>query len=497
MHRGLMALSAPILAAALGCGDSLSVKNTSPRGSVGGIVVDAATRAPLAGVEVSLLAGGELFAPVVTEEDGLFGFDRVPAGVVLVSLAAPGGYQGTYLRGELPAAAGDFPTGNSTLTLGPVGLVPLDGSFSLRVLDANGRPVSGYAVTARHFVQWVDLTSGAGASRGEVVATVTTDNAGYALFSSFPDFFRLGPSVNDSLVVLLPPLDIDGDGIYDFSGGDRLFSARALGDPTPDVILDAGYTTTLQVRASTVAELAGAGGSTPAAAVIGSTDSIHVAFNLPIQDSVSVTVSDEWGAPLAGQPELTVRDDNLTLAFGQSPLSPGNEYNLHIHATAAVGARHVSGDFSAAFFTRALSSQVTIANVTRDPASQVVDLVFSEPIGLGGNANFTLNGANCVVYFEADLNQSGAVGDAPSELGAQSCNVALASQEPNPTGPPGLSGYTRYYRLTAPTIGIDATPLPAGTRMHLMFSHAANVTVRRPDGSAVGDFTGDAYVTLP
>src|SRR5687767_14972252 len=65
------------------CGDSVSVSNTSPRGSVGGIVVDASTRAPLAGVSVTVIAGGEVFDPVVTGEDGTFRVPSVPFGNVL------------------------------------------------------------------------------------------------------------------------------------------------------------------------------------------------------------------------------------------------------------------------------------------------------------------------------------------------------------------------------------------------------------------------------
>lgn len=484
--------------ALLSCGDSLEVENVDPQGSVGGLVYDAVTRQPLAGVQIGLVAGGRSFEAQTSAEDGSFSFDGVPAGDVIVSFTPPDGYQSAYLRGTLNNAAGDFPTGNATLTLGPIGLVPLSGSFGVRVLDQFGAPVSGYSVVVRTFAQYIDLSSGVASNRGETVVTATTDTNGYASLPAFPDFVGMGPSVNDSVLVLLPPMDADADGVYEYGGGDRLFSARTLTDPTPDVILSAGYTTQLQIRASTIPVLAGIGGSSPSAAVLGISDAVHISFNLPIQDDVAVTVSDEFGNPLATMPGLSVRDDNLTVNFGAAPLMPGNEYNITVHAVASVGERMVSGDFGAPFFTRAINDTVTVTAISRDPTTQVVSVTFSEPIGLGNSANNTFSGGNCVLYFNADLGGAGTIGDYPSELGATSCFVALSSNEPNPAGQAGLSGYTRHWQFTAPN-NSGGSPLPSNTRVHILWDRvgSAGWRVERPDGTAVANMTDGSSIPIP
>ena len=69
------------------------------------------------------------------------------------------------VHGHLENAAGEFPAEN-TLTLGPIGLVPAGDDFVLRVLDAAGTPVSGYTVTLRHFVEYVDFKTGVGVNGG-------------------------------------------------------------------------------------------------------------------------------------------------------------------------------------------------------------------------------------------------------------------------------------------------------------------------------------------
>lgn len=482
----------------LSCGDSLEVDNVDPQGSVGGLVHDAVTRQPLAGVQIGLIAGGRSFDAQTSAEDGSFSFGGVPAGDVIVSFTPPDGYQPAYLRGTLSSSAGEFPTGNATLTLGPIGMVPLTRSFAVRVLDQNGKPVSGYPVILRTFAQYIDLSSGIASSRGETVATATSDQNGYASLAAFPDFVGMGPSVNDSVLVLLPPLDADADGVFEYGGGDRLFAARTLSDPTPDVILSAGYTTQLQIRASTIPLLAGQGGSSPSAAVLGISDAVHIAFNLPIQDDVAVTVTDEQGTPVATMPGLSVRDDNLTVNFGAAPLMPGNEYNITVHAIAAVGERMVTGDFAAPFFTRAINDTVTVTAISRDPATQQVALTFSEPIGLGNGANNTLNGGNSVLFFNADLGGAANIGDYPSELGADSGFVALSSAEPDPTGLPGLSGYTRHWTFIAPN-NSGGVPLPSNTRVHILWDRVVSngYRVERPDGTAVANMTDGMSIPIP
>ncbi len=499
----------PVLAGALlaltfggcsGCGESLDVDNVAPEGSVGGLIVDAVTRLPVEGANVRLLAGAQIFEAVATGADGAFAFEGVPAGEVLITIEAPAGYRGAWIRDMLSNAAGEFPTENATLTVGPIGLVPTSETFTLRVLDQHGKPVSQYPLTLRHYAEYVDFSDGMPLEQGEVVMQASTDTSGYATFADLPDFYGLGPSISDTVIVLLPPLDADTDGVFEFAGGDRNFYMRDLADPTPDVILDSGYTTQLQIRASTIPELAGAGATNPAATVLSINDVIHAAFNLPIENSVEITVSDEYGTPITQLPSISVTGDNLAINFGGDPLLPGNEYNLHIHAVAAVGERLVTGDFYAPFFTPGISEEVTVANIAR--SGNRVELEFSEPIGVGNGTASTLNGANCVLFINYDIDGSGLVGDGPMELTNASCDLGspyyLRSAEPDPVGPGGASGYTKYWIFDVPQAP-GPVDLPQGTHVHILFSHVSNAgkIVERATGVQVEDFTQGTQVSLP
>ncbi len=490
-----------VLAAGLSgcsCGDSLNVDNVSPEGSVGGIIVDAESRAPLAGASVALLAGGTMFEEVQTDDTGAFAFEKVPAGDVLVTITAPEGYRSIWLRDELPNAAGEFPTGNSSLTLGPIGLVPMSETFSVRVLDQYGKPVSQYPMALEHFNEWVDFSGGTPIGRGSVQVEATTDSSGYANFTNIPNMLALSTQLNDTVVVLLPPLDEDSNNVYEYGGGDRIFHLRALADPTPDVVLDSGFTTVLQIRNSTIAQMAGTGGTHPLPAVLAINDVIHFAFNLPIQPSAEITISDEFGAAITQTPALSITGDYLAINFNGDPLLPGNEYNIHIHAVASVGERLVEGDFAGSFFTPGVGAAVTVDSITRDGSNRV-DLEFSEPIGTVASVNLT-GEAGCVTFFPAnlaDVSQTGYVGDAPGELNNPSCaGYNMYSNEPDPEGLPGPSGYTKYWYFIDP---IDITLTTPATGVHLLFSHVSNQNyiMQRPNGVPVEDFTGTTSIAIP
>jgi len=480
------------------CGDSLDVHNTGPRGSVGGIVVDAVTRAPLEGVSVSVLAGGEVKDTVTTDADGRFGVNDVRAGDVLVTLTPPEGaaYQGAWVHDHLENDAGQFPA-NNTLTLGPLGLVPTSGDFTLRVLDSTGKPVSQYPVTLDHFVEYVDFKSGVAQNRGEVVMQGTTGTDGRVTFSGFPDYYSLGYGISDTVVVFLEPL-VNGS-VFDYPGGAQTLSIRSLTDPTPDVVLDPAFAATLQVRASTIDQLVSGLPGNSHATVIDINDAVHIKFNLPVRNDATITVTTETGAPLPAAPALSMSDDNIAVSFSSNPLLPGSEYNIQIHAVAAVSGIEISGDFAASFFTRPINDAVTVANITR-PAADVVDIEFSEPIGIGaGNAAYMTDYGNCVLFFNYDIDGAGAgtIGNYPGERGYPNCwggqNQYIYSTEPDPEGLPYLSGYTKYWRVLVPASA------PTGTRMDLVFSRVTSATyiVERADGRAVPDFAATTSIPIP
>jgi len=500
-------VAAAMAVAFSGCSgsDTLEVDNFYPEGTVGGLVVDAVSRAGLADASVTLLAGGELFEAVMTDATGAFSFEKVPVGDLLITITPPEGssYGGTWIRDELSNAAGEFPTGNATLVVGPIGLVALEKSFSVRVMDQHGKPVSQYALALEHFVEYIDFSSDMPVQRGSVMLQATTDTGGYATFDQLPDFFMLSGLVLDTVVVYLPPLDADSDGILEYGGGDRLFLLRALANPTPDIVLDAGFETSLYIRNSTIGQLANAGGTTPTPAVLAINDVIHVAFNLPIQNNVEIVISDEFGVAITQTPSLSITGDNLAINFDGDPLLPGNEYNIHIHAIAAIGERLVTGDFFAPFFTPGISTDITVANIIRDANVPFrVDIEFSEPIGNGSVAGLTLSGGNCVMFFNANLAdgaQINTVGDVAGELTNPSCNrsgLNFIMNEPEPIGPAGKSGYTRYWTFNAP---VDFTTTLPVTGVHLFFSYinTPSSIVERANGTSVEDFTESTSITIP
>ncbi|MFH0901581.1 MAG: hypothetical protein V2A73_13215 [Pseudomonadota bacterium] len=459
----------------------MTVANSAPTGSVGGVLVDAATMAPLAGVQLSLLAGGKAFPPVTTSADGSFAFDKVPAGTVLLLVAASSQHHGATLSTVVPGAVGEFPTGNQAVTLGPIGLLPNGGAFRFRVLGSTGRPVVGYQASVQLGVEWVDFSSGEPVEIGRRMLSATaTDADGYSDVSGLPDFFALGETVSDALAILLPPLDADKDGDYEYAGGVRAFSMRALGQPVPDVVLDPGYDTSLKIVASTIPSLAGKG---TAPAVIGPSDQLFVKFNLPIENSSRVWVYGEDGAPMA--PTVTVTGTLLSVSV--TGLQQGAEYNLQVHAVASVGNHALSVDAAAPFFTRPGAEQVSIVTNERTCAG-VIELVLNEPIG---GVPGDLSGRECVIFYGIDLDQSGETGDSAGEIGHDSCVAGhtLSRDEPTQPGMGGLSGYTSHWRFTPPKIG--AAVIPEGTPIQFLFSRIpdAGYIPKRVDGRAVVDMS--------
>lgn len=473
-----------VITLAAACGDSLSVNNASPAGSVGGLVVDASSRAPLEGATVTLISGGNVLDPEVTAADGSFRFTDVPFGIVLLIITPvdPAAYGGATVHRMLAGEAGDFPVDNEALTIGPIGLTPLSAApFQFRVIDIDGAPVANYNVAAQTTVEWIDYSGGPGVAQGERIITATTDADGYATIPGLPEYWRLSPNINDALVVNLPPLDIGADGIYEYPGGFTVFNLLALGNPTPDVILDPAYSGALTVQQSSIDALAGGGGPS----VLGTNNEAWIKFNLPITDDVEVIVGNELGQPVAA-PTATVEGDTLRLSF--AGLNPGAEYNMSIHAVAAVGDHAIQGTFYAPFFLRSADSQVTVVSATRDGPS-TIHVTFSQPIGLGFGVS--LNGGNCVLFFNADLGGASVpVGDAPGEIGNADCEGgrSFSSEEPDPQGPVGYSGYTTRWVFDVFN-PFTATALGPGTQTYFMFSHVADPSyrLRRVDGTLVND----------
>lgn len=117
-------------------------------GSLSGRVRDAVTHAGIAGADILLgrERGGYLVAPVVTDENGNYSVDELPAGRYFVLATAPG-----YFSVETPIEIG---VGAETLNLPLRSETPEgagDGIIRGVVTDALGEPLYGSGVTATSF----------------------------------------------------------------------------------------------------------------------------------------------------------------------------------------------------------------------------------------------------------------------------------------------------------------------------------------------------------
>ena len=143
----------------------------------------------------------------------------------------------------------------------------------------------------------------------------------------------------------------------------------------------------------------------------------------------------------------------------------------------------VGASFGAPFFTPALAGSKLFASLMRDQSkTTLIRITFSEPIGTGFPKQ-SLGGKNGVLFFAYDIDGSGKTGDAPGERGSTATPYSLDIQEVDPPGPPGLSGYSRYWTFQLPKDS-KGTPLPGGTPLDLDFDKAI-LKVKRLDDSKV------------
>ena len=189
-YNWVAALAMVLLPASLiSCGDEatnepLGVSNVSPEGSVGGIIVDAVTLSGVKNVSVSVMAGGKVYAAAAkTDATGQFSVVKVPAGaiIVLITPAAESKYMPVTIATNLANAAGEFPLANSTLSVGPVGLVPKASAteaFRVQILTADGAPAQQITATLTSQVRWVDYTKGNAAAKGSTMVEGKTGGSG-------------------------------------------------------------------------------------------------------------------------------------------------------------------------------------------------------------------------------------------------------------------------------------------------------------------------------
>jgi hypothetical protein len=447
---------AALISAAAACSsDKLNnntvVMPTKPTGYVAGEVVGATTDLPMPAVTVSLEGGG-LMGTVTTDEKGSFGFGPISAGAAFSLHVSQDAMADATLTDLMIAdAAGNFPTGNGALWVGPIGLIPLTGKFSVQVVSAAGNPVSKAQVTMETGVRFLL----AGTARSTFVGSATTDQDGLATVANLPDLRALPPSLTDAgtLVINVAPVDIDGDGKPDLRGSTLVLTGQEVRDEaaTPVIVLDASGTTTLSILASNVPRLAIAASVVPG--VLDAMDPVRVVFNQAIDRmSVAIDLRDESGQMMVPNSFVIGTLGNIMFITPTMPFDAGREYNLSFRVVAPDAGKPQTLTAAAPFFSKVdLTMPITLTARFHDAngdqmwgnSTDDFELTWSIPIGRAGQSP----AFHARLWVDLDLDASGRTGDGAGELPPMGLPyptpLMVAAAEPSPPNGAGLSGFTR------------------------------------------------------
>ena len=528
-----------------GCSQGVSVDNGNPSGTVAGVVVDATSEAPLMGATVTVIAGDKT-ETATTDMNGQFAVGKVPSGTFIMTVAQMG-FVTAQMTDVLPGSVGNFPVSDPQRTIGPIGLFPATGTFSVRVVDETGAAVAGLKLTARTGVRQVVFENGAARGQGAYEVSATTGMDGSAMFGGLPVFAGLVGAVDTTFTVSVPPTKVMGTEIYDFLGASIPFDLNNLSS-SAQVIHLAGPNTPLQILDSNIEYLRGRVQTSPTAFVapVGSLIPINgpitIAFNQAIDpSSLRAQFLDADGKLMTTTAMAAVSLNQVSIT-PSAPLPAGKRFNLILHAIAATTAGTNAGsaqlDVTAPFFSEppsgapitVVASSVSTANPPSGTGFITVTFELSEPIGLGGGLNNTLD---CVAFYE--IGGAGAPGfnvDAntvfqgdwkttsnsspPANLVCRQPVGAVGQPEINVTtltplestntmtNPTILTGFTSRFSINigyAPTnmnagackvvtlnMPGTCTPPGAGTKVHLIFSRQdSTTTVKRVNGVTVPD----------
>jgi hypothetical protein len=468
------------------------VTPVKPTGFVTGAVVDFTTGVPLPGASISLTGGGQLLT-VTADAQGAFVFGPLPATRYALRVTV-GGYDDALLtQVDIPAAAGDFPTENASVFVGPVGLLPTTGQLVVQLVSDRGVPVAGARVAVETAVRfYVD-----GTARSSSVRRGESDPTGRLALTNLPDVRALPPRLADhsALVVTIDPTDLDGDMVPDLRGRTVALTGaevRAAARPFT-IVLDADDPGAFQVIASTLPRFRTPALTTPS--IVDSGTPIRVVFSRPLdRDTIVVDLRDESGEVAIPVTTVLGALGNSVELTPMSALAAGQEYNLALRVRTAPGLVPAGLDLAAPFFVRAEASQGLTAvgnfvDANGDGAwgtgNDFVRMVLSRPLGRVGA------GFQAEVWLNLDLNGSMVVGDAQGELpmagGAYPPALPVASAEPASGNAAPASGYTRF--LTQLGLGL---PVPRGAadgavQFELRFdSNATDAEGRPPPNRITG-----------
>lgn len=502
MKKHLVMAVVPFLA--FGCGDDLVdadgdgiadgvrepdtvtvVTPANPKGTVSGQVLSTDLR-PLTEVTVEMTIGSSA-EPVSTVSDakGNFTYKNVPAGSHVLLTFSKAGYATLRATAQVPSSAGNVPINNGNASFGPITLARLDGTLNFLVVTPQGRPAAGARAT-------LEATPAGAISNGDesssmvssVVVEATANEQGLLTFTGIPSAAELARlrNGNGEYRLWVSPIDANGDGVPETGGYvNTYYGAEVVANSTTRLIslpYSRPQNVPLSIESSNVASLRGGGADFhPLRNLVRPGELIHLFFNQPIQQgSLLVRMTDEYARESLGV-TATVNNGGYSATINPGSTVEGKEYNLDVRAVSAEGgslystvgyffAGAASGPQLATAIAEARYQETsTVGTPTLNPG-EVVYINFTHPV-----ARTFFSGQYVQVFFDADINNSGAPGDARGEVGFHE-GFDLYIDEPDrpvqtrtPAETPvfgiRLSNYsTRYYFVYAGSVALTPSTAP-------------------------------------
>lgn len=396
-------------------------RNTKPseaRGSVNGRIVDAYHR-PLAGAQVIVsLPGGSRSQTV--GEDGHFSIGGLPLGSYLDFRAEAEGHSRGNWTWYIEAEAGEFPLAGATLDVGDIMLLPLTGVFHFDVYSKHGEKVQIEDVTCTYYPAWVldsgNLSPDVGGS-GQIVAET---GEGFGRCENLPSIEVLA-ALGGDLRVDVPAQDLDGDGVVEYRGISAVFSASELLEGGPGPLVLEEMFGLAEVLWSNLSDLSH--GDLLPALPIG--DTIEIEFSYPMIPVV-VAMWDAEGNLIDVEVEV---DGTMVRIQPEEELPAGAHFDLALRLHPAGHPLEIL-EIDTEFVTASsgvMSAVAEFEDLDDDgevALNELVTVRFSEGF-------FSSLGANAVLFsINADLDESGEIGDAPYEHGNPTEGTVMLSGSP-------------------------------------------------------------------
>ncbi len=434
--------------------ENVTVNPSDPRGSVGGVVFDAHTDAPVEAIQVSLIVGDH-FVTTTTDASGVYAFSDVPASGNALLLFSAEGYLSARQSVVFSEAEGNTPYLNPTATAQPLWLVRTGHTFQLRVLDSMGRPVQGHELILSMAPSWFILEGTEFLGSGQFTTTAGTNAMGIATFSGLPLPGQLGSDQFGTAEITIPALDLDGDGYAENHALSISVDTRLEGETIRTVTLGNTSLSPLMAMDSNnpyfIGNSAYPGSHDPG-------DTIFVNFNQPPSpEDLRITLYDAGGQE-RGTLQHTLNGSNLLFTIPDT-VTPGEKYFVHIFAH-TMDNGSVFQRSAPLFIT--LEDPVTITGIEKvDPGSNIspVRVHFSHYIGTGRSSYTTLVGTDGVVFMNWNYGGAPVVGDAPGENGYNTTQISFRIEEETANAPAyslGLLGFSKTWVFS----GYDTPSLP-------------------------------------